>query len=40
MAPLEKVFVKCDIHLGFYSWPALKPIHEEKGREEFDNVGQ
>ncbi len=36
----KKYFLKCDIHIGYYAKPDLKPIDEEKGREEFDNTAQ
>lgn len=36
----KKYFLKCDIHLGIYARPDLQPIDEEKGREEFDKIGQ
>jgi len=35
----KKYFLKCDIHIGIYAKPDLKPIDEEKGREEFDKIG-
>lgn len=35
----KKYFLKCDIHIGFYAKPDLKPVDEEKGREEFGNIG-
>jgi hypothetical protein len=36
----KKYFLKCDIHIGFYSKPDLRRADEEKGREEFDKTGQ
>ena len=36
----KSYFLKCDIHFAVYAKPDLKPIDEEKGREEFDKIGQ